>query len=101
MGGVINIITRRVGQEWTGSVTVENTFQQDRDEGNSSAINLYTSGPLVEDTVGLQLRGRLFDRDSSERMIENSVGRDPRPSEARIYSLGGRLNVTPDANNEF
>lgn len=101
MGGVINIITRRVGEEWVGSVTVENTFQQDRDAGNSSAINLYTSGPLVEDTVGLQLRGRLFDRDSSERMIENGSGRDPRPSEARIYSLGGRLNVTPDDTNEF
>lgn len=101
MGGVINIITRRVSDDWTGSVTVENTFQQDRDAGNSSAINLYTSGPLVEDTVGLQLRGRLFDRDSSERMIENGSGRDPRPSEARIYSLGGRLNVTPDDTNEL
>lgn len=101
MGGVINIITRRVGEDWAGSVSVENTFQQDRDAGNSSAINLYTSGPLVEDTVGLQLRGRLYDRDSSERMIENSTGRDPRPSEARIYSIGSRLNVTPDDTNEL
>ncbi|MCL5426127.1 MAG: TonB-dependent receptor [Gammaproteobacteria bacterium] len=101
MGGVINIITRRVGDEWAGSVSVENTFQEDRDAGNSSAVNLYTSGPLVEDTVGLQLRGRLFDRDNSERMIENASGRDPRPSEARIYSIGGRLNVTPDDTNEF
>ncbi|MGP9665660.1 TonB-dependent receptor plug domain-containing protein, partial [Halomonas sp. AOP22-C1-8] len=50
MGGVINIITRRVSTEWAGSVTLENTFQQDRDAGNNSAINLYTSGPLVEDT---------------------------------------------------
>lgn len=101
MGGVINIITRRIGEDWAGSVSVENTFQQDRDAGNSSAINLYSAGPLVEDTVGLQVRGRLFDRDSSERMIENSAGRDPRPSEARIYSIGGRLNVTPDESNEL
>lgn len=101
MGGVINIITRRIGEDWAGSVSVENTFQQDRDVGNSSAINLYTSGPLVEDTVGLQLRGRLFDRDNSERMIENGAARDPRPPEARIYSIGGRLNVTPDDANEF
>lgn len=101
MGGVINIITRRVSDDWAGSVSVENNFQENRDAGNSSAINLYTSGPLVEDTVGLQLRGRLFDRDSSERMIENGSGRDPRPSEARIYSIGGRLNLTPDDTNEF
>lgn len=101
MGGVINIITRRVTDDWAGSVSVENTFQEDRNAGNSSAINLYTSGPLVEDTVGLQVRGRLFDRDSSERMVEGSAGRDPRPVEARIYSFGGRLNVTPDESNEF
>ncbi|MBZ5486178.1 TonB-dependent receptor [Halomonas aquamarina] len=101
MGGVINIITRRVGAEWAGSVTVENTVKQNRDESNSSAINLYTSGPLVEDTLGLQLRGRLFDRGSSERIIENSVGRDPRAPEARNYSIGGRLNLTPDDTNEL
>ncbi|MCP1316060.1 TonB-dependent receptor plug domain-containing protein, partial [Halomonas sp. 707D7] len=101
MGGVINIITRRVSDEWAGSITVENTFQEDRDAGNSSALNLYTAGPLVEDTLGLQLRGRLFDRDSSERLVEESVGRDPRPSEARIYSIGGRLSLTPDDTHEF
>ena len=101
MGGVINIITRRVSNDWAGSVSVENTFQEDRDAGNDSAINLYVSGPLVEDTLGLQLRGRVYDRDSSERMVENSVGRDPRPSEARIYSIGGRLNLTPDDTNEL
>ncbi|MCB8888814.1 TonB-dependent receptor domain-containing protein [Vreelandella malpeensis] len=101
MGGVINIITRRVSDEWAGSITVENTFQEDRDAGNSSALNLYTAGPLVEDTLGLQLRGRVFDRDSSERLVEESVGRDPRPSEARIYSIGGRLSLTPDDTHEF
>lgn len=101
MGGVVNIITRRIGSDWAGSVTIENTFQEDRNAGNSSAINLYASGPLVEDTLGLQLRGRVFDRDSSERMVEDSVGRDPRPSEARIYSFGGRLNLTPDDANEL
>ncbi|MBP5978883.1 MAG: TonB-dependent receptor [Halomonas sp.] len=101
MGGVINIITRRAGADWAGSVTVENTFKQNRDESNSSAVNLYASGPLVEDTLGLQLRGRVFDRGNSERIIENSVGRDPRAPEARNYSIGGRLNLTPDDTNEL
>lgn len=101
MGGVINVITRRVADEWSGSVAVDTTFQEDRDAGNSQNINLYTSGPLIEDTLGLQLRGRLFDRDASERLIEGSAGRDPRPPEARIYSIGGRLNYTPDDTHEL
>lgn len=101
MGGVINIITRRVADEWSGSVAVDTTFQEDRDAGNSQNLTLYTSGPLVEDRLGLQLRGRLFDRDASERMIEGGTGRDPRPPEARIYSIGGRLNYTPDDTHEL
>ncbi|MBA2779738.1 TonB-dependent receptor domain-containing protein [Billgrantia kenyensis] len=99
MGGVINIITRPVNDTWTGSVSVDTTFQQDRDAGNSQGINLYTSGPLVDDLLGLQLRGRLFDRDASERMIPDSAARDPRPTEARIYSLGGRLTLRANEAN--
>ncbi|MCE8021892.1 TonB-dependent receptor [Halomonas sp. MCCC 1A11036] len=100
MGGVINIITRRVADEWSGSVTAENTFQQHREEPNSQALSFYTSGPIVEDTVGLQLRGRVYNRGASERLMEGT-GRDPRPAEGEIYSFGGRLNVTPDDINEF
>ncbi|PMR77365.1 TonB-dependent receptor domain-containing protein [Billgrantia endophytica] len=101
MGGVINIITRPVSDTWAGNVSVDTTFQEDRTASNSQNLNLYASGPLVEDTLGLQLRGRLFDRDSSDRLIEGASGRDPRPGEARIYSIGGRLTLTPDDTNEF
>ncbi|MCG6658809.1 TonB-dependent receptor [Halomonas campisalis] len=96
MGGVINIITRPVSDTWTGSLSLDTTFQQDRDAGNSQGLNLSGSGPLVDDVLGLQLRGRLFDRDASERLITDSAGRDPRPVEARIYSLGGRLTLRAD-----
>ncbi len=99
MGGVINIITRPVSATWIASVTLDTTFQQDRDAGNAQGINLYTSGPLVDDVLGLQLRGRLFDRDASERMIPDSAARDPRPTEARLYSLGGRLTLRADEAN--
>ncbi|MDN6323572.1 MAG: TonB-dependent receptor plug domain-containing protein, partial [Halomonas sp.] len=62
MGGVINIITRRVDREWVGSVGVESTFNEDRDFGDRREINLYASGPLIEDTLGVQLRGRVYER---------------------------------------
>ncbi|MCE8034891.1 TonB-dependent receptor [Billgrantia tianxiuensis] len=99
MGGVINVITRPVSDTWAGSVTLDTTFQQDRDAGNSQGISFYTSGPLIDDVLGLQLRGRLFDRDASERLIPDSAGRDPRATEARIYSLGGRLTLRADDSN--
>ncbi len=99
IGGVINIITRPVSDTWGGTIAIDNTIQQHKDAGNSSTVSLFTSGPLVEDRLGLQLRGRVFDRADSERLIEGSTGRDPRPPQARIYSMGGRLIFTPTAND--
>jgi len=108
MGGVINIITRRVGREWTGSVGIENTFNQDRDFGDRREINLYTSGPLIEDTVGVQLRGRFYERDASELVYSDENGdpievsqRGPSPVEGDVYILGGKLTWTPNGNNNL
>lgn len=107
MGGVINIITRKVGREWTGSLQVENTLNQDEDFGDTRAINVYATGPLIEDTLGLQVRGRLFDRQASELDYRNADGelievsqRGPSPVEGRNYNLGARLTLTPDEINE-
>ncbi len=101
MGGVINIITRPVSPSWGGTLNVENTFQEDRSAGNSSSLSLFATGPVVEDQLGLQLRGRLLDRDASERLIANSAGRDPRPPEARVYTIGARLSYTPDTQQQI
>ncbi|CEP35001.1 MULTISPECIES: TonB-dependent receptor domain-containing protein [unclassified Halomonas] len=108
MGGVINIITRRVGREWTGSIGVENTFNEDRDFGDRREINLYTSGPLVEDTLGLQLRGRIYERDASELTYTDNNGepvevdqRGPSPVEGDTYSLGGKLTWTPTDSHDL
>jgi outer membrane receptor for ferrienterochelin and colicin len=97
MGSVINIITRKVGREWSGSLQVENTINQDDDFGDTRAFNVYVTGPLIEDTLGLQVRDRLFDRQASNleywdadgELIEVSQ-RSPSPVEGRNYNLGAR-----------
>src|SRR5690606_28676278 len=48
MGGVVNIITKKVAGEWGGSVSLDHTFQENRDYGETSSTSLYASGPLVE-----------------------------------------------------
>src|SRR5690554_4621825 len=49
IGGVVNIITKKVGTEWTGSVTADYTYQEERDFGDTGGTSFYSSGPLVED----------------------------------------------------
>lgn len=108
MGGVINIITRKVAQEWGGEVTLEGTIHEDSDYGNSQAVSLFTSGPLVQDKLGVQLRGRFFNRDAShlqftedDGTVQDVSSRGPSPVDGDVYDLGGRLTFTPDEPHEL
>src|SRR5690606_36960461 len=57
MGGVINIITRKVANEWGGSVTGNATLQENDQFGNIYGADFYANGPLIADKLGLSLRG--------------------------------------------
>lgn len=105
MGGVVNIITRKVGDRWLGAVTGHYTLQGDDDFGAIWGGDFYASGPLVADRVGLALRGAYSEREQSSLTYENVNGVETpvsgfgRSSTANeIWSLGARLslNLHPD-----
>lgn len=93
MGGVINIITRRVPAQWQGSLGVDYTAQQHRDSGNSHQEQFYLAGPLKNDLLGLQIWGRLYDRDQDQILSGFSGARD--------RDVTARLALTPDAFNDI
>lgn len=104
MGGVINIITRKVAKEWTGSLTQDYTYQEDRDFGDTRNTSIYASGPLVDGLLGLQLRGSLFDREASDLSYGNGIEvskRGPSPVEGRTHNLVARLSLTPHEDHDF
>lgn len=107
MGGVINIITKKVGTEWTGSVTADYTYQEERDfgdTGDTGGTSFYTSGPLVEGLLGMNVRGRFFDRQESNLTYGSGVDvskRGPSPVEAQNFNIGTRLNFTPNDDHDF
>lgn len=101
MGGVVNIITRKVAKKWNGSVTVEAGIPEDSKFGATKKINVYASGPIQQDVLGIVLRANTMNREGGDRIIPNELGRDPNPAESRQYSFGTRLNLTPSKGNEF
>ncbi len=104
MGGVINIITRKVGKEWTGSLTQDYTYQQDRDFGDTRNTSVYASGPLIDGLLGLQVRGSLFDRQESDLSYGNGIDvskRGPSPVDGRNQNIGARLALTPHQDHDF
>ncbi len=98
MGGVINIITKKVSDEWNGNVTVSGNVMEHGTEADSWKTSFVVNGPLVNDVLGLQLRGSYYDRGQSER-VEGSTGRDPRPTTAHNYDVGGKLTYKVDDQN--
>jgi outer membrane receptor for ferrienterochelin and colicins len=108
MGGVINIITRRVGQRWTGALTTDATVQQEEGFGNVYSGNAAFSGPVIPNLLGMSLRGSLLHRRESELSPTGEFGeatvisrRGPSPVQADVYSLGGRLTLVPHRAHEL
>lgn len=104
MGGVINIITKKVGTEWTGSVTADYTYQEERDFGDTGGTSFYTSGPLVDGLLGLNVRGSFFERQESDLTYGSGINvskRGPSPVAGQNFNLGARLNFTPHDNHDF
>lgn len=108
MGGVINIITRKVPRRWTGSVTSDVTLQEVDGYGDSRSANAALQGPVIPGLLGVSARGNVFRRDASELSPSGQFGeattisrRGPSPVEGDVYSLGGRVSLTPGRGHEL
>ncbi|EJD6047171.1 ligand-gated channel protein [Providencia rettgeri] len=93
MGGVINIITRRVQQEWTTSLRADTTLTERKNSGNTGQGSFYTSGPLIDGLLGAKLQGQYSHR--GEDKYEGGFNRQI------MTSGGGTLSWTPDDKNTF
>jgi outer membrane receptor for ferrienterochelin and colicins len=92
MGGVINIITRKVADKWSGSITTEGTIQEHSKFGDSGKASWYLSGPLFEETLGLQVWGSGYRR-SEDAIVGGALG-------AKDFDLTGRLTWTPTEDHD-
>lgn len=106
MGGVINIITRKVGGAWAGSASANATLQSDDEFGNINGGNLYASGPVISDILGFAVRGSYSEREDSDltfRDVGGSVvdvsGFGRSATAFKIWTAGGRMTLTPTPNH--
>ncbi len=96
IGGVINIITRKVAADWGGSLTLDYTGQQHSAQGNARQAQFYLNGPIKRDLLGLQLWGRYLDRQADDD-VEATGGF----TQARHRDLTARLALTPSTYQEI
>ncbi len=92
MGGVVNVITRRVADDWRGSARINGTMQLGDDYGNYADGNFYLSGPLTGG-VGVQLQGSM-----NRRNGDKIIGGTPKREDDTI---SGKLAFRASENHEF
>lgn len=69
LGGVVNVITKPVAEQWSGTISADTIIQEDSDSGNRQQGDFRVAGPLIDDKLSLRLDGGLLQRE--EDAIEN------------------------------
>ena len=97
MGGVINIITKKVASHWSGSATVDGVLHQNGDAGRENQQRFYASGPLSE-RLGLTVYGSRFHR--SEDVIQSGyAGKQRKDLTAKLaWQLDSRQSLGLEAS---
>ncbi len=67
LGGVINVITKPVSDEWSGNVNLDTMVQEDSASGDRHKSQFRLGGPLIEDTLSATLTGSVLARDEDRR----------------------------------
>ncbi|KAF1042278.1 MAG: Colicin I receptor [Herbaspirillum frisingense] len=93
MGGVINIITKKVARKWGGAVTFDTTLQQHDDSGDSYQGQFYVNGPIATDVLGLQLWGKVYKRQEDRILNGNTKALDT--------DFTARLSLTPNKDHDI
>lgn len=72
MGGVINIITKKVTDQWTGTVELGSTVQDSSESGDIKNAAIYASGPLIKDKLGMQVSANITEREKDATFRGNN-----------------------------
>lgn len=72
-GGVVNIVTKKVSNEFHGAVNAFMNLPADKREGDSHRIGFDLSGPIVKDVLGFRLYGNLNRTDADSPYINQGL----------------------------
>jgi len=98
MGGVVNIITKKVSDEWSGNIELGTIIQDSNRSGDIKNGSVYLAGPLIADKLGLQLAVNKQER-NEDRYIGGFRGTERESLNSRLtYAINDDHDVQVEAN---
>ncbi|GGY35573.1 TonB-dependent receptor domain-containing protein [Pseudoduganella albidiflava] len=99
MGGVINIITKKVSNTWKGGVTAEYLHPDGGNDVNGEAYNtsFILNGPLVDDVLGIQLSGGF--RGTNEGSVVQFGDTSTGDADYKQRNIGAKVTWKADGRN--
>lgn len=93
MGGVVNIITKKVSNKWHSGIRVESIMPYRSDEKNTYVGSFSTMGPIIDDILGIQLYGQYTNR-HEDRFLYGHSGQ-------KLRSLNGKISLNATDTQKF
>ena len=92
VGGVVNIVTKKGGDHWTGSLTAENFQPESGTTGATRRLSGFLSGPLVPEKLSATVLGDVGKRnvDKGGDLTDTIAARG-----VEDYNVLARLSYTP------
>lgn len=99
MGGVINIITRKQAERWSGSLTTGYTRPDGREYGDTFSNSAWLGGPLIKNLLSLQLYGSLNDREEDRIFFPENFASGSADTQDDNY--GVKFTLSPGSNQDI
>jgi outer membrane receptor for ferrienterochelin and colicins len=93
MGGVINIITKKVSNKWQSGLRLESVIPYRSEEKNTYTGSFSTMGPIIDDVLGIQLYGQYSNR-HEDKFLSGHSGQ-------KLRSLNGKLSLSATPTQTF
>ncbi|GAB2937407.1 catecholate siderophore receptor CirA [Hafnia psychrotolerans] len=101
LGGVVNIITKKIGTAWHGTLSADTSVQEHRDRGDSYNGNFFTSGPLIDGLLGVKVSGALGKREKDQAQSSSSETGLPRIEGYTSRNSNVEFSLTPTDNQDM
>ena len=100
LGGVINIITKKVQDRWGGELSLSTTLQDNSTSGDSQQADLMLNGPLIKDKLGLQLYGQISQRDE-DKIVDGYADQEIQNATAKLsWAVSENQDIIFEAGKE-